>query len=74
MFKEKQPQIKDIFVKSDNARCYHNGQNPEALYLLFKKYSLLLKRCDFNEPSQGKDPLLEQRQYNCKIFYLKLCQ
>ena len=54
-FTEKNLQIKEVFMKSDNAGCYHNGLGPEALYLLFKRYSLELRRYDFDEPSRGKD-------------------
>ena len=54
-FVKSQPQIKKIYMKSDNAGCYHNSQSPEALFNIFKKYGLTLQIYDFNEPAQGKD-------------------
>lgn len=41
-------------MKSGNAECYHNGPKPGELYSLFKKYSVTLRRHDFNEPFWGK--------------------
>ena len=53
--KEDHPEVTKLFVKSDNASCYHNSLGPEALYRMCKKYGLSLLRYDFNEPCKGKD-------------------
>ena len=50
-FVKSHPQIKKIYMKFDNAGCYHNSQSPEALFNISKKYGLTLQRYDFNEPA-----------------------
>ena len=50
-----QPQIKKIYMKSDNAGCYHNPWSLEALFNIFKKHGLTLQRYDFNEPAWEED-------------------
>ena len=54
-FVKSKPQITKIYVKSDNACCYLNFQNPEALFKIIRNYDLTLQRYDFNEPARGKD-------------------
>ena len=34
-FVKSQPQIKKLYMKSDNAGCYRNSQSPEALFHIF---------------------------------------
>ncbi len=46
---------KVIFIRFDNAGCYHNQTLVTILNFLGKKYTHKVVRLDFNEPSAGKD-------------------
>ena len=49
------PDVKSLFLKSDNAGSYHGNHIMEATYKLCRKLGLALLRYDFNEPCKGKD-------------------
>lgn len=49
------PQIRNIYIKSDNAGCYHNASMVEGVKNILAKYKLNLARYDFNKPQKGKD-------------------
>ena len=51
----KKPLIEDLYVKSDNAGCYHVAIVPEALFKICKTNNFNLKQYDYNEPCKGKD-------------------
>ena len=72
VFKEKQSQIKEFFMKSDHVGCYHNGQSQEALYSLCKKSSVTLKRFDFNEPSRRKDQCDKENRTPTSLYEFML--
>ena len=54
-FSQDCPNIKKLFLKSDNAGSYHGNFIMEATYKLCKRLGLALLRYDFNEPCKGKD-------------------
>ena len=49
------PDIKEIFLRSDNAGCYHNGQLLISLPTVAKRKGLILKNYSFSESNSGKD-------------------
>ena len=54
-FSKDYPNVVKLFLKSDNAGCYHGNNILEPLYNLCKNSNIKLLRCDFNEPCKGKD-------------------
>ena len=54
-FKVDNPLIENLYVKSDNAGCYHSALVPETLFKICKANNFNLKRYDYNEPCKGKD-------------------
>ena len=54
-FSKDYPNVVKLFLKSDNAGCYHGKNILEPLYNLCKNSNIKLLRCDFNEPCKGKD-------------------
>ena len=49
------PEIDTLFIKSDNAGCYHGNYSAEINHLICKRENIKLLMYDFNEPSKGKD-------------------
>lgn len=49
------PEIKQIFLRSDNAGCYHNGQLLISLPTIVAQKGLTLKNYSFSESNSGKD-------------------
>ena len=49
------PEIKQIFLRSDNAGCYHNGQLLISLPTIVKQKGLVLKNYSFSVSNSGKD-------------------
>ena len=43
------PNVNELYAKSDNAGCYQCKVCPESLYKIFKKSGIILKQLDFNE-------------------------
>ena len=54
-FKLDNPLIENLYVKSDNAGCYHGALVPEALTKICKANNFNLKQYDNNEPCKEKD-------------------
>ena len=54
-FCKDEPNVKKLFVKSDNDGCYHGNYSAESMYHLCQKRNIQLLRYDFNEPCCGKD-------------------
>lgn len=54
-FHEDCPQIKKVFMKSDNAGCYHANSSVELMQFILKRNELELIRYDYSEPQKGKD-------------------
>jgi len=54
-FKKDVPHITHVFVKSDNASCYHSNSSAEGLHQVCKEKGIKLARYDYNEPCRGKD-------------------
>ena len=48
-FKLDNPLIENLYVKSDNAGCYHRALVPEALFKICKANNFNLKRYDYND-------------------------
>ena len=54
-FKPDNSLIKNLYVKSDSAGCYHGALVPEALFKICNANNFNLKYYDYNEPCKGKD-------------------
>ena len=52
--KEERPQIKKVFLKSDNAGCYHNGAYLVSLRDIAARVGIDIERYDFSETQSGK--------------------
>ena len=53
--KKVNPKVERVFVKSDNAGCYHNSQLLFALQGIGNRTGITVKRYDFSDPQSGKD-------------------
>ena len=49
------PNLKDIFLRSDNAGCYHNAALIISAPAVAAKGGLMLKNYSFSEANSGKD-------------------
>ena len=54
-FASNYPHIRYLYLKSDNAGCYHNASVVECMQSMFEKHNITVLRYDFNEPQKGKD-------------------
>ena len=54
-FKFENPLIENLYIKLDNAGCYHGELVPEALFKVCKTTNFNLKRYGYNGPRKGKD-------------------
>ena len=54
-YKKDEPNVSALYVKSDNAGCYHGSLIPAATFKLCNENGFQLIRYDFNEPCKGKD-------------------
>eukprot|EP00111_Clytia_hemisphaerica_P010078 TCONS_00029465-protein len=54
-FRNDEPDVNSLYVKSDNASCYHGNFCAEGLLKMSKKHGFDLLRYDYNEPCKGKD-------------------
>ena len=52
--KEDRPQIKKVFLKSDNVRCYHNGAYLVSLRDIGVQVRINIEQYDFLETQSGK--------------------
>lgn len=52
--KEERPKIKKVFLKSDNAGCYHNGAYLVSLRDIGVRVGIDIERYDFSETQSGK--------------------
>ena len=53
--KHESPNIKKVYLKSDNAGCYHSGLLILSLPFIGKRTGITPLRYDFSDPQSGKD-------------------
>ncbi|XP_078382539.1 uncharacterized protein LOC144665220 [Oculina patagonica] len=53
--KTSQPGIKEAFLRSDNAGCYHCGPLMLAIPRISRRVGITIRRYDFSDPQSGKD-------------------
>ena len=53
--KESHPRIKEAFLRSDNAGCYHCGPLMLAIPGISRRVGITIRRYDFSDPQSGKD-------------------
>ena len=58
------PQVKNIYLRNDNATCYSGGAQIYLTKYICQQNSFSFKRIDFNEASKGKDQC--DRESACK--------
>ena len=49
------PRVTELFLRSDNAGCYHNASLLLSLPALSKNKGIQIRRYDFSEAQAGKD-------------------
>ena len=54
--KETDPRIKNAFIRSDNAGCYHSANTLVSAKQISEKTGIVIKRIDFCDPQSGKGP------------------
>ena len=53
--KKESPEIENVFLRSDNAGCYHSGSLLLSLPFISQRNGMTTLRYDFSEPQSGKD-------------------
>lgn len=53
--KKSRPSLKEAFLRSDNAGCYHCGPLMLAVPSISKRVGVTIRRYDFSDPQSGKD-------------------
>ena len=53
--KMEDPQITNVYLRSDNAGCYHNTELLLSLQALSARHGIVVVRYDFSDPQSGKD-------------------
>ena len=69
MLKEKQPHLKEVYLRSDNAGCYHSFPLLCFLWRFREDLPLELKEYNFSEAQSGKD-LCDSRTGCCRLHIL----
>jgi hypothetical protein len=49
------PNLREVFLRSDNAGCYHNAALITSATVIAEKHKLVLKNYSFSEANSGKD-------------------
>ena len=52
--KQLKPNLKSVFIRSDNAGCYHGAEFILAVEQLYRETGVLIERIDFSEAQAGK--------------------
>ena len=55
VMKMEDPQLTKVFLRSDNAGCYHNTELLLSLKSMGDRYGVVIERYDFSDPQSGKD-------------------
>ena len=50
-----EPGVKELFLRSDNAGCYHNTALLSSATIIIARQGLVLKDYSFSEANRGKD-------------------
>ena len=53
--KKESPEIENVFLRSDNAGCYHSRSLLLSLPFISQRTGMTILRYDFSEPQSGKD-------------------
>ncbi|CAF4791182.1 unnamed protein product, partial [Rotaria sp. Silwood2] len=54
--KETDPQIKSVFIRSDDTGCYHSANTLVAARQISEKTGIAIRRIDFCDPQGGQGP------------------
>ncbi|XP_052083876.1 uncharacterized protein LOC127721237 [Mytilus californianus] len=65
-----QPNLQEVFLKSDNAGCYHSLQLMAFIWKNNSLFDLQVKEYNFSEVQSGKD-LCDSRTGTCRMHVLK---
>ncbi|XP_064649503.1 uncharacterized protein LOC135501361 [Lineus longissimus] len=66
------PTVKDVFLRSDNAGCYHNASLLISMKNLQQITGLTIRQYDFSEAQAGKD-ICDRKIAPMKFTYNALC-
>ena len=61
------PEVTHMYMKSDNASCYHGNYSAELNHYLCKRNNIKLMRYDFNEPQKGREAALAKNQLRAYV-------
>ncbi|KAK3095239.1 hypothetical protein FSP39_012015 [Pinctada imbricata] len=64
------PELKEVFLKSDNAACYHCSNLLGFLQQNNSMFPIQVKQYNFSEPQSGKD-LCDSKTGSCRLHMLK---
>ena len=56
------PEVNSIYIRSDNAGCYHCAFSLLSVYHVAREHAIELKRFDFSDPQGEKDLVIVPRQ------------
>ena len=56
--KEIMPEVNSVYIRSDNAGCYHCAFSLLSVYHVAREHAIELKRFDFSDPKAEKDLMI----------------
>ena len=65
--------VSNVYIKSDNAGCYHCTQLISALPGIGKRNGITVRRYDFSDPQSGKD-ICDRKIASLKGHFSKVCK
>ena len=74
--KEIMPEVNSVYMRSDNAGCYHCASTLLSVYHVASEHAIELRRFDFSDPQRLKHLRQERLSHtttNSRIFFL-VCQ
>jgi hypothetical protein len=69
LLKERNPHLEDVYLKSDNAACYHCMPLMAYLWANKQNMKLNIKEYNFSEVQSGKD-LCDSRTGTCRLHIM----
>lgn len=70
LLKKKNPQITELFIRSDNAGCFHGHLGISAIAEMNKRSGIHVRRHDFDDPQRGKS-ICDRRAAHIKFAIRK---
>ena len=71
--KEIMPEINSVYLRQDNAECYHCASTLLSVHRVATKHGINLKRVDFSDPQSGKGAF-DRKAATIKKSHENICQ